>query len=71
MQTFTQFGPGRRGWLRQRRITIIMAVAIVFMTAVNFEQSRVIDAQRSLIQLLSGDSSELAMRRVQQMHQHR
>jgi len=71
VQTFTQFGPERRGWLRQRRITIIMAVAIVFMTAVNLEQSRVIDAQRSLIQLLSGDSSELAMRRVQQMHQHR
>ena len=57
--------------MRQRRVTIIMAIAIVFMTAVNLEQSRVIDAQRSLIQLLSGDSSELAMRRIQQMHRHR
>ena len=52
-------------------MTIIMAVAILFITAVNLEQSRVIDAQRSLIQLLSGDSSELAMRRMQQMHRRR
>jgi hypothetical protein len=71
VQIFTQFGPEGRGWLRQRPVTIIMAIAIVFMTAVNLEQSRVIDAQRSLIQLLSGDSSELAMRRIQQMHRHR
>ena len=48
-----------------------MAIAIIFMTAMNLEQNRVIDAQRSLIQLLSGDSSELAMRRMQELHRHR
>jgi len=64
-------GSERRDWLRQRSITIIMGIAIVFMTAMNLEQGRVIDAQHTLIQLLSGDSSELAMRRMQEMRQHR
>jgi len=71
VQTFTPFRFERRGWFPQRRITILLAIAIIFMTALNVEQSRVIDAQRNLIQLLSGDSSELAMRRLQQMHRHR
>jgi hypothetical protein len=49
-----------------------MALAIIFMTAINFEQGRVIDAQASLIRLLSGDSSQLAMQRVQQqVRRHR
>jgi len=48
-----------------------MAAAIIFMTAMNFEQGRVIEQQGNLIKLLSGDSSELAIRRVQQMQHHR
>jgi hypothetical protein len=48
-----------------------MGAAILVMTAINIEQSRVIEAQGALIKLMSGDSSELAMRRVQQLHRRR
>jgi hypothetical protein len=47
-----------------------MLAAIVFLSAINLEQGRVIDEQRSLLRLLSVDSSELAMRRLQDI-QHR
>jgi hypothetical protein len=65
------FGPERQDWLRRRGIPIVMAAAIIFMTAINFEQGRVIEAQGNLIKLLSGDSSELAIRRIQQLQRHR
>jgi hypothetical protein len=64
-------GIERRDRLRQSRLTIIIAIAFVVMAAINFEQGHVIDSQRALIQLLAGDSSELAMRRVQQLQSHR
>jgi len=64
-------GTKRRDWLRRRGISIIMAAAIIFMAAMNFEQGRVIEEQGNLIKLLSGDSSELAIRRVQQIQHHR
>jgi len=56
---------------RQRRLTVIIAVAFIFVSAVNFEQGRVIDAQRSLIRLLSGDSTELAFRKIHDNLQRR
>jgi hypothetical protein len=48
-----------------------MAAAIIFMTAINLEQGRVIEVQGNLIKQLSGDSSELAIRRIQQIQRHR
>ena len=60
-------GTERRDWLRQRRLTIIIAIAFLFMAAINFEQGHVIESQRALIRALSGDSSQLAMLRVQQI----
>jgi hypothetical protein len=60
----------RDGW-RQRRLTILIGIAFIFVTAVNFEQGRVIDSQRALIRLLSGDSSELAMRKIHDNMQRR
>jgi hypothetical protein len=56
---------------RQRRLTIIIAIAFVFVSAINFEQGRVIDAQRTLIRLLSGDSTELAFRKMHDNMQRR
>jgi hypothetical protein len=56
---------------RQSRLTIIIGIAFIFVSAVNFEQGRVIDSQRALIRLLSGDSSELAMRKIHDNMQHR
>ena len=53
-----------RGQIRHRRLTIFFGVAFLFVSAVNFEQGRVIDSQRTLIRLLSGDSTELAMRKI-------
>jgi len=64
-------GIERRDRLRQSRLTIIIAIAFLVMTAINFEQGHVIDSQRALIRLLAGDSSELAMRRVQEIQRHR
>jgi len=52
-------------------LTVIIAVAFIFVSAVNFEQGRVIDAQRSLIRLLSGDSTELAFRKIHDNLQRR
>jgi hypothetical protein len=57
--------------LRQSRLTIIIAIAFMFVSAVNFEQGRVIDSQRALIRLLSGDSNELAMRKIHDSMQRR
>jgi len=57
--------------LRQSRLTIIIAIAFMFVAAVNFEQGRVIDSQRALIRLLSGDSNELAMRKIHDSMQRR
>lgn len=57
--------------LRQSRLTIIIAIAFMFVSAVNFEQGRVIDSQRALIRLLSGDSNELAMRKIHDITQRR
>ena len=59
-----------RQW-RRRRLTIIIGIAFIFVSAVNFEQGRVIDSQRVLIRLLSGDSSELAMRKIHDNMQRR
>ena len=56
---------------RQSRLTIIIAIAFMFVSAVNFEQGRVIDSQRALIRLLSGDSNELAMRKIHDITQRR
>ncbi len=71
MRLFKPRGTERRDWLRRNKLTIIIAVAFIVMAAFNVEQGRVINAQRTLIQLLSGDSSELAMRRVQDLRRHR
>jgi hypothetical protein len=60
----------RQGW-RQSRLTILIAIAFNFVTAVNFEQGRVIDSQRTLIRLLSQDSSELALRKIHDNTQRR
>jgi hypothetical protein len=60
----------RQGW-RQSRLTILIAIAFTFVTAVNFEQGRVIDSQRTLIRLLSRDSSELALRKIHDNTQRR
>jgi hypothetical protein len=60
----------REHW-RHRRLTVIIAIAFIFVSAINFEQGRVIDAQRTLIQLLSGDSTELAFRKMHDNMQHR
>ena len=56
---------------RRRRLTIVFGIAFLFVSAVNFEQGRVIDSQRALIRLLSGDSSELAMRKIHDTMQRR
>ena len=60
-------GTERRDWLRQRALTIIIAMAFLFMAAINFAQGHVIESQRALIRALAGDSSQLAMLRVQQI----
>ena len=56
---------------RRRRLTILFAVAFIFVSALNFEQGRVIDSQRALIRLLSGDSNELALRKMHDITQRR
>jgi hypothetical protein len=56
---------------RRRRLTILFAVAFIFASALNFEQGRVIDSQRALIRLLSGDSNELALRKMHDITQRR
>ena len=56
---------------RNRRLTILFAIGFLFMSAVTFEQGRVIDSQRALIRLLSGDSTELAMRKMHDLVQRR
>jgi hypothetical protein len=71
VRLFHGHGIERRDWLHRNKLTIIIAVAFIVMAAFNCEQARVISAQRTLIQLLSGDSSELAMRRVQELRRHR
>jgi hypothetical protein len=71
VETNSNCAPEQPSWFRRRGIPIIMGAAILIMTAINLEQSRVIEAQGNLIKLMSGDSSELAMRRVQQLHRHR
>ena len=48
-----------------------MAVAFIVMTAINYEQGHVIESQRALIRILSGDSSELAMLRIREIQRHR
>jgi hypothetical protein len=60
-------GTERRDWLRQRGLTIIIAIAFLLMAGINLAQGRVIESQRALIRALSGDSSQLAMLRVQQI----
>jgi hypothetical protein len=60
-----------RDHFRQRGLTVIIAIAFIFVSAVNFEQGRVIDAQRTLIRLLSGDSTELAFRKMHDNMQRR
>ena len=50
---------------------MIIAIAFIFVSAVNFEQGRVIDAQSTLIRLLSGDSTELAFRKMHDNMQRR
>jgi hypothetical protein len=60
-------GTERRDWLRQRALTIVIAIAFLFMAAINFAQGHVIESQRALIRALSGDSSQLALLRVQQI----
>jgi hypothetical protein len=57
--------------LRHRKLTILIGVAFLFVSAINFEQGRVIDSQRTLIRLLSGDSTELAMRKIHDNMQRR
>jgi hypothetical protein len=71
VQTLIYSGHERRDWLRQRSFTIIIAIAFIFMVSINLEQGRVIESQRALIHLLAGDSTELAMRRVQEIQRHR
>jgi hypothetical protein len=71
VRLFKRHGTEQRDWLRRNKLAIIISIAFTVMAAFNFEQARVIDAQRTLIQLLSGDSSELAMRRVQDLRRHR
>jgi hypothetical protein len=56
---------------RRRRLTILLGIAFIFMSALNFEQGRVIDSQRALIRLLSGDSTELALRKIHDITQRR
>jgi hypothetical protein len=46
-------------WITTNRLTTILLVAYLFLTAIVFEQSRVIDTQRTLIQQLFGDSVAL------------
>jgi hypothetical protein len=60
-----------RDHFRQRGLTVIIGIAFIFVSAVNFEQGRVIDAQRTLIRLLSGDSTELAVRKMHDNMQRR
>jgi len=60
-------GTERRDWLRQRALTIVITIAFLFMAAINLAQGHVIESQRALIRALAGDSSQLAMLRVQQI----
>ena len=71
MRLFNYSGTERRDWLRQSKLTIIMAIAFILMTAMNYEQGHVIESQRTLIRMLSGDSSELAMLRIREIQRHR
>lgn len=46
-------------WITQNRLVTILLVAYLFLSAITFEQGRIIENQRNLIRQLFGDSVAL------------
>ena len=57
-------------WITTNRLTTILLVAYLLLSAITFEQGRVIDSQRSLIQQLFQDSAALNHIRGQRAADH-
>lgn len=56
-------------WVTTHRLVTILLVGYFFLSMIVFEQGRVIDNQRSLIQQLFGDSIALNIARVHKLQQ--
>ena len=63
--------PHRRTWLRSHGLTVIFAVAYVFLSLLVLEQGRTIQSQRQLIRALFHDSVELTHLKAQNISRDR
>lgn len=57
-------------WITKNRLVTILLVAYLFLSAITFEQGRIIESQRNLIQQLFGDSAALSHIRWQRATGH-
>lgn len=70
MSSFVTYSPLRGSWLERNLLALVAVVAFLFMSALAFEQGRVIETQRRFIAQIFGDSISLNAVRAQVIVEH-